>query len=99
MENQNNNIQNMTDLDQTAPKIAKSMDSRKSSLQQVAKITMIIFVVTLSLLALFGVIDIWHPSSILGVYTKFEGTLGILAFSSFTLNLGLRIYMGIKKFD
>ncbi|MGH7233880.1 MAG: hypothetical protein ACREF7_00325 [Candidatus Saccharimonadales bacterium] len=97
MENQNNNLPDMGNPAQPITQAAMPMRTTKDILSMTSKITMITFSVTIILLALFGVIDIWHTSSLFGTYTKFEGTLGVLAFSSFWLNLGIRIYLGIKK--
>lgn len=75
------------------------INPREDPLQKLAKYTLIVFVASLILLAVLGIIDIWgnFSSGSSDVFPKLEGTLGILTAASFLLSIGLRIFRVRKK--
>jgi hypothetical protein len=92
MENETNN-QN-TNLNATL-----TMTAKNDPLRKVAKITLVVFIASITLLALFGIIDVWggFSNDSNDIFAKLEGTLGILTGASFFLSIGLRIFTGKKK--
>lgn len=82
--------------DTTSDNIAKLPATKADTLHTIAKLALAVFIISLCLLALLGIVNIWGGFSS-DIFAKLEGTLGILTGATFFLNIGIRLFAGRKK--
>jgi uncharacterized membrane protein YcjF (UPF0283 family) len=97
MENEHNDTEksdNITDKSTTKPVVNKT-----DVLHTIVKISLIVFILSICLLAIFWIIDIWggFSSDSNDIFSKLEGTLGVLTGVSLLLSIVARAFATKKK--